>query len=246
MQPMRAYVFVDAENHFIRSVAAAQDIIGSQYAAKAFSIGAQTVPGIIGFPYAIEGKRFGWDPELQLFWDCYILSRGGILTPLDAHVQRAIYACSCTGDEDKVHAMRVQLRKYGFEPIVIREPKDQKKRRDSTLKQHCLIEKPKGCDIALATRLVADAAADLYDCCFLFTSDADFIPAVEAVRRMGKVVWVFGYKQALAERSLYLFVPDRFVDLGKKLKTDWQNNVNPIKAALESLGEKGRLNSPTS
>ena len=142
--------------------------------------------------------------------------------------------------------MRVQLRKYGFEPIVIREPKDQKKRRDSTLKQHCLIEKPKGCDIALATRLVADAAADLYDCCFLFTSDADFIPAVEAVRRMGKVVWVFGYKQALAERSLYLFVPDRFVDLGKKLKTDWQNNVNPIKAALESLGEKGRLNSPTS
>ncbi|MEX2287365.1 MAG: NYN domain-containing protein [Planctomycetaceae bacterium] len=244
MQLLRAYVFVDAENHFIRSNAAAQDIVGSARAAEAIAIGARTSSGIIGFPNAIEGKRFGWNPEIQLFWDCYLLSRGGTLAPLNAHVQRAIYACSCTGDEDKAHSMRVLLRKYEFEPLVIRELKNQQKQRDTKRQQHGLIEKPKGCDIALATRMVADGAADLFDCCFLFTSDADFLPAVEAVRRMGKIVWVFGYADALPERSPYLFTPDRFVDLGHKLKTDWHNNKTEINKALASLGETGDI-SPT-
>ncbi len=65
------------------------------------------------------------------------------------------------------------------------------------------MEKPKGCDIALATRMVADAAAGLYDCCLLFTSDADFLPAIEAVRGMGKIVWVFGLASALPDLSPY-------------------------------------------
>ena len=235
MQLKQAYVFVDAENHFFRSDAAAQDIIGSPRAAEAISLGAKRVPAISGFPHAVDGKRFGWNPGLQLFWDCQLLSLSGTLTPLNAHVQRAIYACSCTGDENKAHSMRVTLRKYEFEPLVIRELKNQQKQRDSKRKQHGLIEKPKGCDIALATRMVADAAANLYDCCFLFTSDADFLPAVEAVRRMGKIVWVFGYADALAERSPYLFTPDKFFDLGQRLKTDWNNNQNHIKQALQTL-----------
>src|SRR4029077_2589955 len=80
---------------------------------------------IHGFPEDIYGKRFGWNPELQLFWDCELLSRDMLSRELGptTTIARAIYACSCTGDEDKAHEMRVQLRSYGFEPIVVREPK---------------------------------------------------------------------------------------------------------------------------
>ena len=241
---MHAYIFVDAENHFIRSTAAAEDVIGSPKAAEALSKAKTRITTISGFPHSIDGDRSGWNPELQLFWDCQLLSRGGILASLDAHVSRAVYSCSCTGDDNKAHEMRVQLRQYEFEPIVVREPKNLKSQRGSTLKQHGLIEKAKGCDITIATRMVADAAADLYGCCFLFTSDADFLPAIEAVRRMGKIVWVFGYGSALPKRSPYLYVPDRFVDLGASLKEAWHNNLRQIKESLQALGESGPFNAP--
>src|SRR6267378_5202529 len=102
---MKAYLFIDAENHFLRSTAAAQEVVGSPMAAEALSLAKTRVPGIQGFPDQMKGERFGWDPELQLFWDCEVLSRGGILTPLPAYVARAYYACACTGDDEKEHGM---------------------------------------------------------------------------------------------------------------------------------------------
>lgn len=240
---MRCYVFVDAENHFIRSNAAAEDIIGSSRAAEALSKAKLLIPGISGFPNHIEGDRFGWNRELQLFWDCELLSRTGIVTLYGAHISRAVWVGSCSGDEDKAHSMRVQLRKYDFEPIVVRELKDKRGQREVTLKQQGLIEKAKGCDIEVVTRMVSDAAANLYDCCFLFTSDADFLPAIEAVRRMGKIVWVFGYQSALPNRSSFLHVPDRFIDLGELLANTWVNNETKITNALKALGETGPFKS---
>lgn len=241
---MKTYIFVDAENHFLRATAVAQEIIGSPKAARAMSEAKTRVRAIRGFPDHINGERFGWNPELQLFWDCELLSGGGLLTDLGARVARAIYACACTGDEDKAHEMRVQLRNYGFEPIVVREPKNLRQKRVDAREQWGLIEKPKGCDIAIATRMVADAAADLYEGCFLFTSDADFLPAVEAVRRMGKVVWVFGFASALPERSPYLYVPDRFVDLRPHLESAWSSNYSQIAEALRLLGESDNIKEP--
>jgi uncharacterized LabA/DUF88 family protein len=241
---MKTYLFIDAENHFLRATAVAEEIIGSPKAARAMSEAKTRLRPISGFPDDINGERFGWNPELQLFWDCELLSRGGLLTDLQAWIARAIYACSCTGDEDKAHEMRVQLRKYGFEPLVVREPKNLRQQRVDTRERWGLIEKPKGCDIAIATRMVADAAADLYECCFLFTSDADFLPAVEAVRRMGKVVWVFGFASALPERSPYLYVPDRFIDLRSHLESAWCNKYSQIAEALRLLGESHNLKEP--
>ena len=107
--------------------------------------------------------------------------------------------------------------------------------RDSRLANEGIIDKAKGCDIALATRMVSDAAADLYDACCLFTSDADYLPAVEAVRALGKVVWVFGYEDVLPVRSPYLYVPDRFVDLTLRFK-DVKNNEGPqVKLAIDAF-----------
>ena len=61
--------------------------------------------------------------------------------------------------------------------------------------------------------MVRDAAADLFDICVLFSSDADFITAIEAVRSMGKIVWVFGYGDAIGRSSKLNYVPDKFVDM---------------------------------
>jgi len=238
---MQAYVFIDAENHFIRSAEAAARVIGSARAAEALGRAENLLlPGIGGFPHSIEGRRFGWDAELQLFWDCELLSRCGLLATLAVErIARAIYFCSCAGDDDAVHRVRERLRSYDFEPVVIPEPKQLQKQRRTTREHDGLIDKPKGCDIALATRMISDAAADLYDCCMLFTSDADFLPVVEAVRRRGKVVWVLGYEAVLAKRSPYSYVPDRFFDLEKFLRHVWHDKQEGVEAALQSIGELG-------
>jgi hypothetical protein len=107
---MKTYLFVDAENHFLRATAVAEEIIGSPKAVQAMSKAKTRVSMIRGFPDQIDAERFGWNPELQLFWDCELLSHGGLLTDLGAIIARAIYACSCTGDNTKAHEMRVQLR----------------------------------------------------------------------------------------------------------------------------------------
>jgi uncharacterized LabA/DUF88 family protein len=241
---MKTYLFVDAENHFLRSTAVAKEIIGSPKAACAMSKAKTRRSFIHGFPEHIDGERFSWNPELQLFWDCELLSRESLSRDLGATIARAIYVCSCAGDEDKAHEMRVQLRNYGFEPIVVRESKSRQQQRITTREQCGLMEKPKGCDIAIATRMVADAAADLYDCCFLFTSDADFLPAIEAVRGMGKIVWVFGFASALPERSPYRYLPDRFVDLRGYLEDVWRNEHSQITEALRLMGETGEIREP--
>lgn len=235
MNPLCAYVFIDGENHFFRSIGFAKDILGSHHAAEAISIGSRRLPGAGGFPHAINGRRIGFDPSIQLFWDCQLLSRGGNLSGINAHVMRAVFAGACSGDDDRVHEMRTSLRTHGFEPLVIHELKTRhKQRRDKREKQQ-LMEKAKGCDIALATRMVADAAADLYDCAFVFTSDADFLPAIESIRRMGKLVWVFGYKDSLPSKSPYLYVPDRFFDLGDHLTRTIASDRRGIDSALEGL-----------
>ncbi len=233
----KAYLFIDAENHFIRSNKVADSILNEKNALEAIYRSGQNknVQNISGFPLDIDGKRFGWDRELNLFWDCWELSQSGKLSHLEAKVDRAIYVCPCTGDEDKAFNMKAKLRNYQFEPVVIIEDKDRKKNRSRSLEENSLIEKAKGCDITLATRMVDDAAANLYDCCFLFTSDADFLPAIEAVRRMGKTVWVFGYQTNLPRNSPYLYIPDRFIDLTNSLNTIMKRHKDEILEIAKSL-----------
>ncbi len=219
---MRGYVFVDAENNFQRSLDYLEKITGVSDSAKKLS--ESKIQNNRGYPFKIDGKRIAFKPNLQLFWDCGLLdSMSNPLSKVGASIARAIYVCSCTGDDDASHEIAVELRSYWFEPVVVRELKNLKTQRLNELTKHRILEKPKGCDIAIATRMVADAAADLYDCCLLFTSDADFLPAVEAVRRMGKVVIVLGFRESLPKRSPYLHVPDIFFDLGDHYRRLWDS-----------------------
>ena len=81
-----------------------------------------------------------------------------------------------------------------------------------------VIEKAKGVDIALAVRMFEDAQSGVYTHCALFTSDLDFLPVIESVQRMGKSVWVYGYKSGIGRNSPLEYVPARFVDLGVRME----------------------------
>jgi uncharacterized LabA/DUF88 family protein len=221
----RVIAYVDGENHFFRAKEAAGEIVGSSKAPEAIGKVAK------GSPY-----EFVFDLKLQLFWSW------SFIPCLRAHLLRAVYVCSYTGNEETAHEARVAFRQRGFDPILIHEVKQLKDQRDNLRRTSRLIDKPKGCDIALTTRMVEDAALNLYDRCFLFTSDADFVPAIEAVRRMGKSVWVFGFKSCLGDRSPYLHVPDEFVDLSRQLATVYKELASEIHTELLSLGEDGPFN----
>jgi uncharacterized LabA/DUF88 family protein len=248
---MRTYLFIDAENHYWRSMPVIEEIFGA-CAGEALSSCDITAYAQSCFPHRINGRRFGWNRELLLFWDCMGLSPffGDHTASL---ISRAIYATAMSGDV-QAHSAKVSLRKMGFEPIVVVENKDLRRQRTADREKLGLLDKPKGCDVALVTRMVADAAADLYDCCCLFTSDADYLPAIEVIRRMGKTVVVGGYARALPERSPYLHVPDQFVDLEEHLRNlqgNYQHVIEPrvqelqARAAAAALVRERELESAT-
>jgi hypothetical protein len=64
--------------------------------------------------------------------------------------------------------------------------------------------------------MLEDAYHDNYDWCVLATSDIDYLPAIRAVRRMGKQVFVMGDKEAIGENSPFLYLPERFFDIGQE------------------------------
>lgn len=209
----RMYIYVDGESHFRRSEYCINNLGKQLEDLKALK------PYLNGFPYG--GDRIRIHRAGSFFWDTHVIARQ--LEAVD--LKRAIYVTSCAGDEDAIHALRVHLRESEFEPIVIHEPRDLKDRRIHRLENARLIEKAKGVDIALATRLVEDSNRDLFDVCCLFTSDVDYLPAIEAVRRAGKNVYLFGFSENLSDRSPLRFVPDKFIDLGEVMK---QQQINKM------------------
>src|SRR5207237_4110148 len=122
-----------------------------------------------------------------------------------------VYFTSVTGGEDELHRAKVHIRTHGFEPQVIFELKKLADQRANLLKQEGVVERAKGVDIGLAVRMFEDAHADTFDRCLLYTSDADFLPLIRAVRRLGKTVIVVGFREWLSQRSALEYEPDFFI-----------------------------------
>lgn len=74
-------------------------------------------------------------------------------------------------------------------------------------------EKPfeKGVDIMLTTDLLLYCAKDLYDIAILVTGDKDYIPAVKAVKEMGKRIEIAGFKCCTAKELV--LSADKFIPL---------------------------------
>ena len=56
----------------------------------------------------------------------------------------------------------------------------------------------KGVDVWMAVEIVKGALKDEYDCCYLFSSDTDIIPAILEAKLVGKEVVYVGFDNSLS------------------------------------------------
>ncbi len=131
---------------------------------------------------------------------------------------RAVYFTSFAGGDVDLHEVRTFIRSQGFEPQVIKETSQLADQREHRRERSGWIYKPKGVDIGLAVRVLEEAHRDIFDRCFLFTSDVDYLLVIEDVRRTGKSVVVCGYPSGLGDRSALEYVPDLFINLEDRVK----------------------------
>jgi uncharacterized LabA/DUF88 family protein len=126
---------------------------------------------------------------------------------------RAYYYTSTIGDEDKIRSVKQTLWDIGFQPEVFKKPKRQ--------------DRTKGVDIALATDLLGNAYRDNYDAAVLIAGDGDYVPLVEEVKRLGKVVHVafFGEKGDGLSPELRL-ASDRFWELTDAFAAIWEQHTS--------------------
>ncbi|MDO9598822.1 MAG: NYN domain-containing protein [Azoarcus sp.] len=219
--PQTVYVYVDGESNYIRTEAAFRKRYGEDASlSEATFCHSRGLEGSYPDPGPVLRHR----SEFQFFWDT---SYGRMLRgPIERRAMAKVYYFGAVqGDEDAIHNAAVYMRSNGCTPMLVREAKQLALRRHDRRQQRKLIEKPKGVDSLLVARLLDDAYRGNFDACVLLTSDADFIPAIEIVQRLGKPVLVFGFESGLSERSKLLHVPDVFLDLDPHVQTAYLHSV---------------------
>jgi|SRR5579883_614247 len=197
----KLYVYVDGESHYMRARESCLQAFGDVGAMDKLRSNLPMARAVVKH-------------ECQFFWDA-----GYLYT---VRPDKVYYFTSVvTGSENDLHDYHVFLRTRGnVEPYIIHEKSQLQKRREDIREKSGLIEKPKGLDIALTTKLLEDAVNDNFTHCHLFTSDVDYIPVIEAVKRLGKVVHVYGHRNGLGKHSKLEYIPDEFHDIG----TDFMKN----------------------
>lgn len=189
--PDRTFVYVDGESHYIRSECAWRKLHGQTANLDSLRYVGQT-----------DDKLILVNSAAKVFWT----------RKMNPSAVRAYYFTALVGDDSAMHAIKVSLRDFGLDPIVVRELKQLTDRRKNALKNEGIIEKPKGVDITLTVRMLEDSL-HAFDVCHLYTSDVDFLPVIQAVRARGRQVIVHGYKDGLSSTSPLLHECDLFSDL---------------------------------
>ncbi len=131
------------------------------------------------------------------------------IAPLETFALRSYYYTSLQGDTDAITAAREVVRRRGFEPKIFK--------RNSSQRQS------KGVDIALATDMLAHAFQAHYEVAVLVAGDADYLPLVEQVKRLGRSlhVWFFvGPESGLADELR--LAADLFFDIGTQFVNQWR------------------------
>jgi uncharacterized LabA/DUF88 family protein len=197
--PDLTYVYIDGESHYIRSEKAWQIVHGDNA--------------------SLDQLRYVGDPDDRLV---LVIPRAKVFwtRKMNPGATRAVYFTSASCDEPDMHKIKLSLRDFGLEPVVVHEPSKLAAQRLNLLNSQGVIEKPKLVDISLAVRMIHDAHHHAYETCHLYTSDVDFLPVIREVRGIGKQVYVHGYVSGLANQSPMLHEPDLFIDLERMMRTE--------------------------
>lgn len=216
---MRIHAYVDGESHYERSLALWK-LLHGHHAELSHIEPSTPSSGTAAYPDAgkplirLDARsKFFWDP-LYPFIPPY---------PFGGHViDGAVYFTAFSGDEDTHHQASVAIRKQRFDPRIVRERKQLADHRKHQALSHGLLEKAKGVDISLSVRVLEDAYHNIFDVCYFFTSDIDFLPVIRVIQRLGKKVVLFGYAHGMGTRSELEYVPDAFIDLGERMKNGYR------------------------
>jgi uncharacterized LabA/DUF88 family protein len=195
----RTYVYIDGESHFHRSDSAWRKLHGQEACLDRLRCKGQT-----------DERLVLVDAKAKIFWT----------RKMNPGADRTYYFTSFFGDATAHHEIQTKLRGFGLEPHVVLERKALWDQRQNMRLTEQLIEKAKGVDIALAVRMVEDAQKELFAVCHLYTSDVDFLPAIEAVHLRGKRVYVHGYSDGISQQSPFHHACEQFIDLEELLQNE--------------------------
>jgi hypothetical protein len=205
----RMYMYVDGESHYSMM----EKCLQNAYHSNATLDKAQCVGPLNSMRLRPDAKFF-WDTR-AIGEDCtFGLNRIG---QAENPVVRAVYFTVFTGTDENLHEAHKYIRDACFEPQIFREEKDKAKQRANSLKQDGVLVKPKGVDIALAVRMLEDAHYNNFDGCVLVTSDIDYLPVIQSIRRMGKNVFVLGYKEGIAKDFPFFHAVEGFAFVDEAL-----------------------------
>lgn len=119
---------------------------------------------------------------------------------------RSSYYTTACGDESRQRSVKEALRAAGFHAEVFKRSKTS--------------GKSKGMDITLARDILAHGFRDNYDLMVLFAGDGDYVPLVEEIKRLGKIVFVAFFEREGMNSDLKL-ASDFFVPIDDALIDSW-------------------------
>ena len=121
-----------------------------------------------------------------------------------ADLRRAYYYTSDDADEPEWTATRLAIREIGFEPQLFKRRKG----------------RSKAVDVALASDVLTLGASGQYEVAIIVAGDGDYVPLLQAVKRLGLHVGVaFIVKDTSSELRI---AADEFLDLTEPLARSWQ------------------------
>ena len=99
-------------------------------------------------------------------------------------IKRIYCFTSAPGSQDERHGIEDKIKAYRIEsPHVFHRPRGRRSKR---------------VDISLATEMLLQGTRDNYDVAVLVTGDEDFVPVVEAVKSLGKIVVLWSFSEGLS------------------------------------------------
>lgn len=132
----------------------------------------------------------------------------GFVATLEQLGLRGYYYTSVVGDDEKLKGVEECLWRIGFTPKVFK--KDSQVRRS------------KGVDIALCTDMLTHAFQNHFEVAVLLAGDADYVPLVNQVKSLGKLVylWFFSDQKSGLGPRLRL-ASDGFISLDNQFAKSW-------------------------
>ena len=212
---LRWMTFVDGENFTLQGEKLAKEEGVNLIASRFWR------PGDFLWAPKIYNNQWRHQPQVHpptVSTDSLYVGYAGV--PLEEHGIRSTYYTAVQGDDSALESTIDVLSELGFDPRVFKKPKGRQS---------------KGVDITLTRDVLAHAFRGNFEVLVLIAGDADYVPLVEEVKRLGKRVHIsyfeekYGFSPQLrrhADSFCGSYLTDRFLRAWREYK-DWVSRGEP-------------------